>query len=333
MRRVVTWIPILTLVAVLIGYLARDSLAPPTEELVIEPPPAAKIPPLEVAERPRSLTGRVVDPGDQGVGSALVWLRAGDAPHWTYTEADGSFHLSELEVGPWSAIVMAIGFAPLALTIEETPDPLTIRFEKPFGPLPAMPPIVRADLAGTVTSRLPGPLEGCEVVLIPTLPPVSLSAPLPRRALVRPDGTFEFPELVAGDYQVEVRPEWAQGGSWPNLAPQARTFVHAVPDAARAPVRLEIELATGDVAGKLVNIDFETIEGGLLLLAQGSDPGRVWPTVESGPDGSFSLQGIPAGQYTLTARAGAATFVQEIEVRAGETTTLGVAPLEIRRGH
>lgn len=345
MRRVATWIPILTLIAVAIGYLARDTLAPPREELVIEPPPAAKIPPLELPERTRSLAGRVVDPKDIGVASALVWLRAGDEPHWTYTGADGSFLLGELEAGPWNATVIAIGFAPHALAIAEgveTAEPLTIRLDEPFGPPPTMPPIVRAPLAGAVTSRLPGTLAGCEVVLIPTLPPQNLSAPLPRRADVAADGSFALPDLITGEYRVEVRPAWARGGSWPDLArplenadgtgdSQARTFTHAAPAEPGAARRLDIDLATGDVTGKLVDIDFKTVEGGLLLLAQASDPNRVWPTVGSGPDGSFSLHGIPAGRYTLTARAGSATLVQEIVVRAGETSTLGVAPLEVRR--
>lgn len=341
-RRAVSWIPIVTLVAVAIAYLARDKIVPPIEELVIEPQPAASIPPLELPERTRSVSGRVLDPEDVGVEDALVWLRAGDEPHWTYTAADGSFHIGELEAGPWSVTVVAIGFAPHPVSVAESEEPLTIRLEKPFGPPPTMPPIVRAPLMGTVTSRLAGALEGCEVVLLPTLPPQTLSAPLPRRTDAAVDGSFEFENLITGEYRVEVRPKWAAGGSWPDLARpledaegaagiQARTFKHEAQGTQGMTGRLDVELATGDVVGKLVDLDFETVEGALLLLAQASDSSRVWPTVASGPDGSFSLQGIPAGRYSLTARAGSATLVQEIAVRAGETTTLGVTPLEVRR--
>lgn len=341
-RRAVSWIPIVTLVAVAIAYLARDRLAPQLEELVIEPPPAASLPPLELPERTRSVSGRILDPDDEGVEAALVWLRAGDEPHWTYTAADGSFHLGDLEAGPWNVTVVAIGFPPRALSAAESEEPLTIRLEKPFGPPPTMPPIVRAALTGKVTSRLAGTLEGCEVVLVPVQPPQNLFAPLLRRTGVAADGSFEIPDLIAGEYRVEVRPEWAGGGSWPDLArpladaegaanTQARIFEHGASGTHGMTGRLDIELATGDVVGKLVDLDFETVEGALLLLAQASDSSRVWPTVESGPDGSFSLHQIPAGRYTLTARAGSATLVQEVAVRAGETTTLGVTPLEVRR--
>src|SRR5262245_13528412 len=180
-RRAVNWIPILTLVAVAIGYFARDALAPPRQVLVIEPPPAASIPPLELPARTRSIRGRVVDPEGQGVAGALVWLRAGDEPHWTYTTADGSFELGALEAGPWNASVVAIGFAPRAQAIAEDVESLTIQLDEPFGPPPTMPPIARAPIAGRLTSRLPAALEDCEVVLIPTAPPQTLSAPLPRR--------------------------------------------------------------------------------------------------------------------------------------------------------
>ncbi|MFN0008622.1 MAG: carboxypeptidase-like regulatory domain-containing protein [Planctomycetota bacterium] len=342
LRRAVSWIPFVTLFVVGIAYFARDQLSPPIEELVIEPAPAASIPPLELPERTRSLSGRVLDPDDEGVEAALVWLRAGDEPHWTYTATDGGFDLGELEAGPWNVTVVAVGFAPHALTVAENEGPLTIRLEKPFGPAPTIPPIVRAPLQGRVTSRLAGTLDGGEVVLIPTLPVQNLSAPLPRRTEVAADGSFEIQDLIAGEYRVEVRPEWAGGGSWPDLArpladgggapnAEARIFRHEAPGTYGMTGRLDIELATGEIAGKLVDFEFQTVEGALLLLAQASDASRVWPSVESGPDGSFSLQQIPAGRYTLTARAGSATLVQDVTVRAGETTTLGVTPLEVRR--
>ena len=332
MRHVLAWVPILTLVAVAIGYLARKSLAPASEELVIEPPPAARIAPLELPERTHALGGRVVDPAGAAVGAALVWMRAGDEPHWTYTDAEGAFRLEELEAGPWKATVVAIGFAPLVREIEAGSELVELRLAKPFGPPPSMPPIARAGLSGIVTSRLPESFEGCEVVLLPTAPPQTLSAPLVRRADVAEDGTFEIEDLIVGEYRVEVRPEWARGGSWPDLAsPEARTFVHEVPVGPEPGPRLAIELAVGDVIGQLVDLDFETIQGALLLLAEAAEPSHVWPTFESGSDGSYFLRGIPAGRYALTARAGSATFVQEIVVRSGETTALGVAPLEVRR--
>jgi len=340
MRRAASWIPILTLVGLAIAFLGRRTFAPPREELVIEPSSVEKIPPLVLPAGTAAVSGRVLDPDEHGVEGALVWLRAGDEPHWTYTAADGNFRLDDLEPGPWSASVVAAGFAPEKLELVESAAPASIHLGRPFGEPPQLPPIARAPLEGTVRSRLPGTFEGCEIVLVPTLPPHSFAAPLPRRADVAADGSFEIEALVLGEYRVEVRPAWARGGSWPDLASalaegdgQAapRLFVHEARPPTGKPKVLDVELATGDVVGKLVDLDFETVEGALLLLARATDPSRVWPTAESGPDGSFAFRGVPAGRYSLTARAGSATLVQDVAVVAGETTTLQVAPLEVRR--
>src|SRR6185369_1403706 len=93
----------------------------------------------------------------------------------------------------------------------------TFRMEAPLGAAPALPKIARVRLAGEVRSRIATALAGAEVVLIPTAAPETLSAPLPRRAKVGADGRFVFEDLIVGEYRVEVRPEWARGGSWPDL--------------------------------------------------------------------------------------------------------------------
>ncbi len=334
MRKWKTWIPVLTLVGIAVGFLAKRTFAPPREELSIQPPPAAQIPPLELPARDLSFEGQVVAPGGSAVPDALVWLRAGDEPHWTYTDAQGHFRLDGLEKRPWLATVLALGFSPLALPpILDSAGPQTIQLGKPLDPAPSLPPLSRTRLAGTVSSHLALALEGCEVVLTPVLPPQNLDAPLPRRAIVGADGRFELPDLIAGDYRVEVLPAWARGGSWPDLTlalegVEPRTFSHAAGD---APQELPIELRTGDVLGKLVGLDGSSIEGALILVAQASDPSRVWPPESSAADGTFAVRGVPAGKYLLAIRAGSAAVQQEVEVRAGEALALDLSPLEVRR--
>jgi Carboxypeptidase regulatory-like domain len=326
------WIPVLTLVGVVVGFVARRAWTPPAE-LVIRPTPAANIPALELPPRNRVLDGRVVDPSGAAVPDALVFLRAGDAPHFAYTDEHGAFHLPALEDAPWDVTVLAIGFRPLAKELADATSPQTIRLDAPAGPAPRLPPLSRKDLAGTLSSRGTFLLEGCEVVLTPTLPPETLSGPLPRRATAAADGRFVFQDLIVGEYTVEVLPAWARGGSWPDLAraidgEKPTLLTHS---AGEAPSVLAVTIQTGEVTGKLVDVDGHPIEGSLVLISPASDPSRVWPPESSVADGSFAVRGLPAGKYVVSIRAGTASVQREALVRAGESTALELEPLEVRR--
>jgi hypothetical protein len=328
-----TWIPALTLIGLAAGFVAKRILTPPLTELVIQPVPSAKIPALELPERNRALDGQVVDPEGAGVADALVFLRAGDAPHFTYTDSSGRFHLAALEEGPWHATVLAIGFGPLAQDLVDSGSPQTIQLGARVGPLPTLPPIARKGLTGVLTSRSGLSVEGCEVLLMPTLPPESFGSPLPRRATAGAGGRFEFADLIVGQYQVQVLPAWARGGTWPDLArllgdDQPLVLSHAGGD---SPSVLAIELQAGEVTGKLVDLDGHALEGALILLWPVSDASRVWPPESTGVDGTFVVKGLPFGKYTVAIRAGSASVQREAVISAGKTTNLEFAPLEVHR--
>jgi carboxypeptidase family protein len=332
-KRWKTWIPVLTLLGLAAGFIAKHAFTLPPAELVIQPVPSAKIPALELPERKRALDGQVVDPAGAGVPDALVFLRAGDAPHFTYTDSSGRFRLAALEEGPWRATVLAIGFEPVAKDLVDSGSPQTIQLGTPVGPLPTLPPIARKGLTGVLTSRTGLSVEGCEVLLLPTLPPESLGSPLPRRATAGADGRFEFADLIVGPYQVQVLPAWARGGTWPDLArfsgdDQPLLFSHAGGD---SPSVLAIELQTGEVTGKLVDLDGHDLEGALILLSPSSDASRVWPPESTGVDGTFVVKGLPFGKYTVAIRAGSASVQKEAVISAGKTTILEFDPLEVRR--
>jgi hypothetical protein len=332
-KRWKTWIPVLTLLGLAVGFVAKRTLTPPLVELVIQPVPSAKIPALELPERNRALDGRVVDPAGDGVADALVFLRAGDAPHFTYTDSSGRFHLAALEDGPWHATVLAIGFGPLAKDLLDTGSPQTIHLEAPVGPAPSLPPLARKSLAGVLSSRRAAAFEGCEIVLTPTLAPETFSAPLPRRATAGADGRFQIPDLIVGEYTVEVLPAWARGGSWPDLArpldgQKPLILTHT---AGEAPTVLAIELQIGEVTGKLVDLDGHPLEGALILTSPASDASRVWPPESSAADGTFTVGGLPHGKFLLAVRAGSAAVQREVLIRAGESTNLEFEKLEVHR--
>ena len=333
LKRWKTWVPLLTLVGLLAGYLVDRTLRSNPEELVIQPAPPKQIPALALPPRALSLAGRVVGTADTPLSDALVWLRAGDAPHFAYTDAQGAFRLEAIEEPPWRATVLAQGYAPLVREIAEAAESTTFRMETPLGPPPSMPMLARTRISGEVRSRRPVTLAGFEVVLIPTAAPETFSAPLPRRARVGTDGRFAFEDLIVGEYRIEVRPEWARGGSWPDLLRALDGAAPRLLDLAKigAPTSLPLDLVVGDLGGKLVGLETEAIEGGLVLVAVAGDPSRVWPPETSHADGTFSVRGLPAGRYLLTIRAGSAAFQGEVEVRADETTTVELDPLDVRR--
>lgn len=336
-RRWTTWVPLLSLAGVFVGYVVDRTLLEQPKELEIRPAPATRLPPLELPARPRTLSGHVVDPAGAPLSDALVWLRAHDAPHFAYTDASGAFRIEAIEEPPWHATVVAQGFAPLVRELEkvEAVD-TTFRMDAPLGAPPALPKISRTRLAGEVKGLATGAVAGDEVVLIPTAQPESLSAPLPRRTKVGADGRFAFEDLIVGEYAVEVRPEWARGGSWPDLLraidePRPRTIDLAKTANASKPEPLALELAVGDLEGKLAGLEGEAIEGGLVLASPASDPSRVFPPETSGADGTFSMRGLPAGRYLLAIRAGSASVQKEVVVSAGGAAAIDLPPLDVRR--
>jgi hypothetical protein len=327
-----TWIPLLTLVGIGVGFLARRVLTPRPEPLVIQPLPATNIPALDLPDRHRALEGRVVDPSGAGVADALVWVRAGNSPQWRYTDAQGRFRFASIEDPPWRATVLAHGFEPHVEELPGAEAPVAIRLDAPFAPPPALPKIARAALSGTLTSRL-GPVpEGCEVVFTPASPPETISGPLPRRATADASGRFAVEDLILGEYLVEVLPAWARGGSWPDLArPIEGGAPRRVVHPAGGTPELALELSTGEATGKLLDVHGDPIEGALILATPAADPGRVFPPVASGPDGSFAIRGLPAGRYAVAIRAGKAAMKAEVAIAAGQSAGLELAPIEIRR--
>ena len=330
-RRFAIWVPILTLAGILVGYLVDRTVLEQPNELVIQTAPEKRLLPLELPARPRTLSGRVVDPAGAPLSDALVWLRAQDAPHFAYTDASGAFRLEAIEDPPWHATVLAVGFAPLVRELPEIGD-TTFRMDAPLGAPPAIPRIARTRLGGEVK----GATAGDEVVLIPTAAPETLSAPLPRRAKVGAEGRFVFENLIVGAYGVEIRPEWARGGSWPDLLrgiddPRTRTIDLSKAVDPSKPEPLALELAAGGLEGRLAGLEGDPIEGGLVLASAASDPTRVFPPETSRADGTFSMRRLPSGRYLLAVRAGSASAQKEVVVQAGQATAVELPPLDVRR--
>jgi hypothetical protein len=182
-----------------------------------------------------------------------------------------------------------------------------------------------------------GPQDGAEVVLRPR-------EPLQVTVTVRlPDGAPLPPELVArfdlsnpkvredrdtAVIAVDPTDPGFYVGAW------VKGFVHRkayleIPADGRAELRLERASGTVtcrlvDEAGALVRAGFVSVWARGIASAQCESPGS---------DGSYRVEGAPAGAVVVNARLddGSRTARMEAEVRAGETTDLGTIVLRASR--
>ncbi len=333
-------IPAGTLLFLFFGWLAARVGERPMVVPSIIPRPPPTLPPLVFAGGGHRVQGRIVDAQQHGVPDALVWLRAADEPYWTYTDPDGAFRMQDVGAGPWPTVVLAHGFEPYKGSIDVASIPCTITIGPARPDVPLRLPILRAPIAGRISSELSGDLEGYEVWLAPLVAPETLGAPLPRRAQCDADGRFKIPDLAHGEYAVRVIPAWAHGGSWPDLTqPLAGgapvTWTHGplvTGGTGSAASELSIVLSSGEIRGLLRTASDDPLEGALVLITRADDAGRVWPPISTSADGSFVARDLPPGSYSVSIRAGAAAVKQVATLSARQALLLEVAPLDVSGG-
>jgi hypothetical protein len=326
-------IPLGTLACLAIAFLVARWTAEPEKLPEIAPPPESMLQPLEAWDRSRSIAGRVLAPDSTPVGAALVWLRAGDEPHWTYTDASGEFHLERLGPSPWTTSVIARGFEPMSVTLEDAGKPQTIRFARAVDPPPSLAPIPRSPLKGVVIAALPSlaDSDGYEVMLTPDARPETLGAPVPRRIACEATGAFGLPDLAHGAYHVRVLPRWARGGSWPNLAPSTREGFAFLHSASTSTNEMRIQLENGSISAVIHDTENAPVEAALVLVTAADDPARVWPPISTAADGSFTARDLPPGSYLVSVRASSAVLEQTIQVPPRTALRAVFEPLQTSR--
>lgn len=285
----------------------------------------------EIAPGAAPLRGLVVDPDGAAVPEVLVYGRPHDMPTWAVTDAEGRFELPWPEGEAETVLaVLAWGFPPLELPAARGSEELRIALPAREVPPPPVPEVVPAPIAGRVrTARADdAPPYAFEVVFEPAEAASTLAAPVMRRVACAPDATFELADLAAGKYLVHVLPDWAAGGSWPDLLGEPVPLEH---DPAN-PRPLELDLTAGALSGTLTDRRGRTVEGALLLLSPAAEPGHLWPPATSDTRGGFLIEDLPPGSYRLFVEAGDARVEGlEVEVAAGTRVEIEVPPLAVRR--
>jgi hypothetical protein len=310
-------IPLGTLAALAIGYGIQRLTRAPDPPLNIQRPPPTTFRKLEPPVHGHALAGKVSAPTGEGLERALVWLRSGDEPSFTWTDAKGEFRFDDLGPGPWPAKVVALGHEPLDLVLPESPTPAAIALQKAYGPPPKLAPLERAPLTGRIALPQGFDAKGYQLVLQPDAP-TSIDSALPRRVECDAQGAFALDDLIVARYELRVLPAWARGGSWPDLLdPAEHEFTHRA-----GANELVLHLAFGTLAGTLLDAGGVPVEGALVELALAADSGRLWIPEATDAAGKFVLGPLPRGRYALTIHAGAVTLPQEIELGAGERKQL-----------
>ncbi|MAF67443.1 MAG: hypothetical protein CMJ84_17525 [Planctomycetes bacterium] len=332
MKRITLIPPIVGLVT-LAGMIAWRTLAEPGTSLPPFPdPPAVSLPGFEVPLGTARVAGVVRGADGRVLVEALVSLRAGEEPMWTYTDAEGRFALSEVHPGPARITILARRYRTHEFDVLAPDEALVLELDETLAPAPELPPLERAPLEGVIVPAIAGRgVAGYEVLLRPAETPDRFGAPVERRATVGADRSFRFDDLILGQYRVTLLPPWAAGGSWPNIAdPARRAHVHSLASAGRS---LELPAAAGELHARLVDADGAEIFGALALLHPAGSPDRPWPPATSAEDGTLTFADVPPGAHRLLLIAGEARRELTVQVSAGSALELDLQPLPTRAEH
>lgn len=276
-----------------------------------------------------SLSGRVLDIDGAPVAGVSLYFRSSDVPYWSVTDERGEFHFEGLVDEELAVALLHWGHAP---RLERTrPGRVEFRLPAP-SPEPArIPDVPTADLGGRVMhplGRAELDQQGYEVVLSPRTRENELGPAVERRARTDRGGAFLFEDLALATYDVHVRPAWAAGSDWPELAAEDFAWIEHAGEASD----LRVLLRAGRVQGTVSDSDGTALEGAQVLLAANDDSAHVWLPQMTDAAGRFVWNDVPPGSYRISARAGEGALIDvPVEVEAGSPTRVELSGLETRK--
>lgn len=296
------------------------------------PAPGAQLEALTPPRGAHTLAGQVVDIDSQPAPGVTVFLRSNQTPFWTETDSEGRFHLRELGEGPYEVALVKWGFPPRIVRVNAPSDDARLTLAPPKPPPAPLPAISASALSGRVAHPLGDIWEdpdGYELQFTPRSDVTELKGAVHRRVATDRRGFFAVEDLAHGDYQVRVTPSWAAGGSWPDLvALSDAQWEHRAGGSDFAVFGLE----AGAIEATVVDPRGVAIDGAYAILAEASNPARVWPPRMSDAFGVLRFPDLPPGRYLLAIRAGESA-IEELRVDVTSSTVARpvVPPVTVRK--
>lgn len=230
--------------------------------------------------------------------------------------ADGTFELSAVPTGDWRLVATAAdgSHGEVELTISDAGlEGVAVELTP------------RATVRGTIVDTSGAVLADAKVHIDPDGPP----------GPVRVDGitdqtdakgAFELVGLVDGDYRLVVTNRSGSRLVEVGASLEDRGTPVTVLDGASPTVRLEVTQPAGEIAGVVLDADGGPHPDAWITLVVASGEGyrgrfgRERPPTTSGPDGTFRLDELPDGDYTLEVSSRKGDAVAEVaQVSAGTT--------------
>jgi EmrB/QacA subfamily drug resistance transporter len=249
-----------------------------------------------------AISGYVRRSGGRPLAGATVTLIAptGLQSGRGQASADGGYRIPLPEAGAYTLIAMAAGFQPSATAVRVNGKPVDVDALLPGA----------SRLTGTVRAARPGengepdsgdPVPGATLTLANGTGEVVATATTGEK------GTYDIDDLLPAGYTLAVSaPSW-----------QPTALAVTVLDG--QDTVLDVELATGaSIAGTArTSVGASVTDARITLL---DADGNVSGVAASGPDGAFSFENVPQGEYTVIA-AGYPPAASKLNVVAGQSHT------------
>ncbi|HEY1704007.1 MAG TPA: MFS transporter [Trebonia sp.] len=249
-----------------------------------------------------AISGYVRRSGGRPLAGATVTLIApsGLQSGRGQTGADGGYRIPLPEAGAYTLIAMAAGYQPSATAVRVNGKPVDVDALLPGA----------SRLTGTVRAARPGengePHSG-DPVPGATLTLANGAGEVVATATTGEKGTYDIDDLLPAGYTLAVSaPSW-----------QPTALAVTVLDG--QDTVLDVELATGaSIAGTARTSAGGSVTDARVTLLDAD--GNVSGVATSGPDGAFSFENVPQGEYTVIA-TGYPPAASKLNVVAGQSHT------------